>query len=171
MPTVRGMPTGSKKRYAGLVDTGKPELTLVVKGLEAARTDWTPLAREFQRELFRRVFLELPFDEYIRETADALRRGELDDALVYRKRLRRRLEDYQRNVPPHVQAARKLKSPSGNWIRYVITRNGPEPVDAMQSLPDYQHYMDKQLAPAADGILKFLDTSFGHITDAQMQMF
>ena len=60
---------------------------------------------------------------------------------------------------------------SGNWIRYVITRNGPEPVDAMQSLPDYQHYMDKQLAPAADGILKFLDTSFGHITDAQMQMF
>ena len=83
----------------------------MVKGLEAARTDWTPLAREFQRELFRRVFLELPFDEYVRETADALRRGELDDALVYRKRLRRRLEDYQRNVPPHVQAARKLKSP------------------------------------------------------------
>jgi len=170
MPTVRGMPTGSKKRYAGLIDKGAPEPVLVVKGLEAARTDWTPLARDFQRELFRRVFLDLPFDDYVRDTAEALQRGELDEVLVYRKRLRRRLDDYQRNVPPHVQAARKLKSP-GNWIRYVITRNGPEPVDAQESAPDYQHYMEKQLAPAADGILQFLDTSFGAITDAQMQMF
>ncbi|MFT6303157.1 MAG: DNA polymerase-2, partial [Pseudomonadales bacterium] len=47
----------------------------------------------------------------------------------------------------------------------------PEPVDALVSEPDYQHYIEKQLAPAADGILQFLDTSFSAITDAQMQMF
>jgi DNA polymerase-2 len=99
-----------------------------------------------------------------------LQGGELDGSLVYRKRLRRRLDEYQRNVPPHVQAAQKL-APKGNWIRYIITRNGPEPVDALNSAPNYQHYLDKQLAPAADGILKFLGTSFSDITDAQMQMF
>lgn len=170
MPTVRGMLTGSKKRYAGLITGSNGEPQLIVKGLEAARTDWTPLAREFQRELFRRVFLNLPFDSFVRDTAEALQSGELDGSLVYRKRLRRRLDEYKRNVPPHVQAARKLK-PHGNWIRYVITRNGPEPVDALESAPDYQHYLDKQLAPAADGILQFLDTSFSDITDAQMQMF
>ncbi len=170
MPTVRGMSTGSKKRYAGMIEGSNGEPQLIVKGLEAARTDWTPLAREFQRELFRRVFLDLPFESFVRETAEALQSGELDDSLVYRKRLRRRLDEYRRNVPPHVQAARK-HPPHGNWIRYVVTRNGPEPVDALESAPDYQHYLEKQLAPVADSILQFLDTSFSDITDAQMQMF
>jgi DNA polymerase II len=170
MPTVRGMQTGSKKRYAGMITDPNGEPQLVVKGLEAVRSDWTPLAREFQRELLRRVFLNLPVDNYVRDTTEALQSGELDDTLVYRKRLRRRLDEYQRNVPPHVQAARKLAR-SGNWVRYVITRNGPEPVDGLESAPDYQHYIDKQLAPVADTILQFLDTSFSDIAGAQMQMF
>ncbi len=42
----------------------------------------------------------------MRETIASLMAGELDDQLVYRKRLRRPLEEYQRNVPPHVRAAR-----------------------------------------------------------------
>jgi len=171
MPTVRGMPTGSKKRYAGLVlDPKNGSEKLVVKGLEAARTDWTPLARDFQRELFNRVFHDQPFEQFVRDIAIALKEGELDEQLIYKKRIRRALDDYQKNVPPHIQAARKLPK-SGRSIRYIITRNGPEPVDALESLPDYQHYIDKQLAPAADGILQFLDTSFSTITDAQMQMF
>jgi len=169
MPTVRGMPTGSKKRYAGLVTDGD-KTRLVVKGLEAARTDWTPLARDFQRELFERVFHNQPVDDYIQHMAIALNRGELDEQLVYTKRLRRRVDDYVKNVPPHVQAARKLKRP-GNHVSYVITLNGPEPVEHLQSLPDYDHYREKQLAPAADGILQFLGTSFADITDAQMRMF
>jgi DNA polymerase-2 len=107
MPTVRGMPTGSKKRYAGLVTKNNKE-ALVVKGLEAARTDWTPLARSFQRELFRRVFLDLPFETFVRETAEAMQAGEMDEQLAYKKRIRRKLSDYIKNVPPHVQAARKL---------------------------------------------------------------
>lgn len=170
MPTVRGTQTGSKKRYAGLISGSNGEPQLVVKGLEAARSDWTPLAREFQRELLRRVFLDLPYEGYVRDTAVALQNGELDDALIYRKRLRRRLDEYQRNVPPHVQAARKLTR-HGSWVRYVITINGPEPVDALKSAPDYKHYLDKQLAPVADSILQFLNTSFSDITSAQMEMF
>lgn len=42
----------------------------------------------------------------MRETIDKLMAGELDAQLVYRKRLRRPLHEYQRNVPPHVRAAR-----------------------------------------------------------------
>ena len=33
---------------------------------------------------------------------------ELDAELVYRKRIRRDLDEYRHNVPPHIQAARKL---------------------------------------------------------------
>jgi len=170
MPTVRGLTTGSKKRYAGIVIDRDGKEELVFKGLEAVRTDWTPLARNFQRELYRRVFSNEPFEDFVRDTADLLQSGQLDAELVYRKRLRRKLSEYQRNVPPHVQAARKQKR-SGNWVSYVITRQGPEPLDNLQSEPDYQHYLEKQLAPAADGILYFLDTSFKTLTDAQMQMF
>jgi len=144
----------------------------VFKGLESVRTDWTPLARRFQRELYRRVFEGEPCEQFVHQTLDDLLSGKLDEELIYRKRLRRRVEDYARNVPPHVQAARKL---GGNvrWIRYMITNTGPEPVLDREPLPrpDYDHYRERQLAPAADGILHFLDTSFAQITDQQIELF
>ncbi len=179
MPTVRGLNTGSKKRYAGMIrdknatkESRQKEnaYQIIFKGLEAVRTDWTPLARNFQRELYRRIFLNEPYEQFVRDTATALTDGRLDSELIYRKRIRRKLSDYQKNVPPHVQAARK-QAKSGHWVSYVITRNGPEPIDNMPSLPNYEHYLEKQLAPAADGILYFLDTSFQTINDSQMRMF
>lgn len=169
MPTIRGTDTGSKKRYAGLVRRGG-EHQLVFKGLESVRTDWTPLAREFQRELYRRVFLEEPYEEYLRETVARLTAGELDDRLVYRKRLRRPLDAYVKNVPPHVQAARKLPR-AGRDVEYWVTVNGPEPLEARTSPLDYDHYIDRQLAPVADGILHFLGKRFDEIARAQMAMF
>jgi len=181
MPTIRGARSGgqsgsslenigSKKRYAGQIinSSGKPEL--VFKGLEAVRTDWTPLARDFQRELYPRVFNDKPVEELIRVTTSQLVAGELDDKLVYRKRLRRKLSDYQRNVPPHVQAARKSASPQ-RWINYVLTVQGPEPSEERVSDFDYQHYVDKQLAPVADGILHFLNKSYHSVVSNQIELF
>ena len=86
---------------------------------------------------------------------------------MYRKRLRRPLDAYTRNVPPHVQAARRQSRP-GSWVSYVVTANGPLPVEALDAKPDYEHYRDRQLAPAADGILRFLGTSFETLTTAQL---
>ena len=140
------------------------------KGLEAVRTDWTPLAREFQRELYARIFTDKPVDELIRTTTTKLLAGELDEKLVYRKRLRRKLSDYQRNVPPHVQAARKSAHPQ-RWINYVLTVQGPEPSEERVSDFDYQHYVDKQLAPVADGILHFLNSSYHSVVSNQIELF
>jgi len=170
MPTVRGSESGSKKRYAGLVQSSTGT-RLVFKGLEAARTDWTPLARSMQRELFERIFNDQPFDELLLSIHQRLFAGELDAELVYRKRLRRQLHEYQRNVPPHVQAARKLPAHQGRWVEYVITMNGPEPVSLQTARPDYEHYYQRQLAPAADGILYFVGTSLEAICGAQQQLF
>lgn len=175
MPTVRGSDQGSKKRYAGVVlRDGEPEL--VFKGLENVRTDWTKLARDFQSELYRRIFFEEPYKEFVKAMVKQVSNGELDSQLVYRKRLRRKLDDYQRNIPPHVQAARKAVSQGekirrGDWVEYVITVNGAEPLSCQQSLIDYQHYVDRQLAPAADGILYFKDDSLAAITDQQIGLF
>jgi len=170
MPTIRGSDTGSKKRYAGLVRMRSGETDLVFKGLESVRTDWTPLARRFQRELYRRVFSGEPYEAFIKQTLEALMSGELDEELVYRKRLRRPVSEYKKNVPPHVQAARQLENP-GRWVSYVITSAGPKPVDNGIPKPDYAHYRDRQLAAAADGILHFLGTSFDTVTGKQLAMF
>ena len=175
MPTIRGTETGSKKRYAGVIRNSQGEYDLVFKGLESVRSDWTPLAQRFQRELYRRIFFNEPYEAYISDLVGRLKRGELDRELVYRKRLRRKLDDYQRNIPPHVQAARKLNKP-GRTINYLITLNGPEPVEHYfngrgTSPIDYQHYIDRQIEPVADGILHFLDDSFKRITADQMALF
>ncbi len=170
MPTIRGSETGSKKRYAGTVRNAKGQFDLVFKGLETVRSDWTPLAQQFQRELYRRVFFDEPWEQYVRDTVDQLKSGVLDDRLVYKKRMRRSLVTYRRNVPPHVQAARKMKNP-GRWISYVITVNGPEPISKQVSPLDYQHYMDRQLEPVADGILYFVGESFGRFAANQMDLF
>ncbi len=176
MPTVRGSDKGSKKRYAGVVARGGEE-EVVFKGLENVRTDWTLMAREFQSELYRRVFYNEPYRDYIAETVAQLESGELDDQLVYRKRLRRKLDEYERNIPPHVRAAklyrsRGIESPRrGAWIEYVITLQGAEPAAAAEGGLDYQHYLERQLAPVADGILHFLGTSFAEITGRQFSLF
>jgi DNA polymerase-2 len=170
MPTIRGSETGSKKRYAGTIRNRQGEIEVRFKGLESVRSDWTPLAREFQQQLYYRIFLGQPYHDYLQSTVAALNAGELDQKLVYRKRIRRRLEEYRRNVPPHIQAARKSHR-RGRWISYLITLNGPEPMDNRQSPIDYRHYIERQLAPAADGILHFLDDSFERITADQMDLF
>ncbi|MDE0953014.1 MAG: DNA polymerase II [Halioglobus sp.] len=176
MPTIRGSDKGSKKRYAGVVAGDKGD-QLVFKGLENVRTDWTRLARDFQEELYRRIFKQEAYADYVKELTTRVLAGEENHQLIYRKRLRRKLEDYQRNVPPHVQAARLfaergLPVPSrGNWVEYVITTSGPEPAAKPLAQLDYQHYVDRQLAPVADGILCFVGSSFRSLTDKQIGLF
>lgn len=176
MPTVRGSDKGSKKRYAGVV-AGKNGDQLIFKGLESVRTDWTRLARDFQEELYRRIFQREPFADFVQGVTAALLAGARDAQLVYRKRLRRKLQDYQRNVPPHVQAARLcaergLPVPSrGSWVEYVITTSGAEPAAKPLAPLDYQHYVDRQLAPVADGILGFVGSSFSALTEKQIGLF
>ncbi len=169
MPTTRGDTKGSKKRYAGIIEKDG-ERVLIFKGMESVRSDWTPLARNFQRELYQRIFNDQAYTDLILETVERLNKGELDQQLSYRKRLRKPLDTYTKNVPPHVQAARKSRH-KDRWIRYFITVNGPEPADNITSAFDYDHYIERQLAPAADSLLNCLDTSFAKITSAQLSMF
>ena len=117
------------KHYVGLTE----ESGVIFTGMEVVRRDWTDLARQVQRELYERFFAGRAVDDYLSHTVEALRNGELDATLVYRKALRKDLEDYTAATPPHVAAARKLKSDPGTLIDYVITRNGPEPATERES--------------------------------------
>ncbi|MCB1755554.1 MAG: DNA polymerase II [Gammaproteobacteria bacterium] len=170
MPTMRGSSAGSKKRYAGLIEKPGGEQKLVFKGLETVRSDWTPLAREFQRALFQRVFAEQPVEQYIRDTVSRMFAGEFDQKLRYRKRIRQSLDAYVKNVPPHIQAARQLDN-CGRWVDYFITTTGPQPEAMLKAPLDYAHYQDKQLRPVADTILQFIGVNFDDIVSGQMEFF
>ncbi|WAH56056.1 DNA polymerase II [Pseudomonas silvicola] len=182
MPTIRGAEEGSKKRYAGLVRRADGREEMVYKGLETVRTDWSPLARAFQQQLYERIFHHRPYQDYVRDLVQRTLAGELDEQLVYRKRLRRPLDDYERNVPPHVRAARladefnarqgrPLQYQRGGWISYIITLAGPQPLEAVDAAIDYDHYISRQLQPVADGILPFVDDDFGTLIGGQMGLF
>jgi DNA polymerase-2 len=170
MPEVRAGTAGSKKRYAGLVlEEGREHLELV--GLEAVRRDWSAVARAFQRALLDLVFHDRPVADFVRGFVTELRAGRHDAALVYRKALRKPLAAYTRTTPPHVKAARKQATPPGRLVAYVVTRAGPEPVDAATAPPDYDHYVEHQLKPIADAVLRFLGgPDFDAIVGARRQL-
>lgn len=173
MPTLRGSDVGTKKRYAGSVRGQGGSVGIVIKGLEAVRTDWTPLAREVQRELVRRICTDAPWEEWLRAVRVDLLAGRLDDKLVYRKRLRRDLDAYAATgagAPAHVRAARQ-QGTSGREVSYVMTVAGPEPVEGRTAPLDYAHYLEKQLAAAVDSLLPLLGTSFDRVAGAQLRLF
>ena len=182
MPTIRGSDVGSKKRYAGLsVDVnGKEEM--IYRGLEMVRSDWTLLARQFQEGLLSRIFHDEPYKSFVTDYVQSTLAGGKDDLLNYRKRLRHRLDDYKVNVPPQVRAARMadaynlrvnrpMQYQNGGWIEYVMTQNGPEPLESRQSRIDYEHYLSKQLKPIADAILHPMGESFLGLTSLQRGLF
>ncbi|WNW10527.1 DNA polymerase II [Pseudomonas sp. DTU_2021_1001937_2_SI_NGA_ILE_001] len=182
MPTIRGAEEGSKKRYAGLVTRADGQQEMVYKGLESVRTDWSPLAREFQQQLYLLIFQRRPYQAFVRDYVQRTLAGEHDQLLVYRKRLRRPLGDYERNVPPHVRAARLADEyndrqgrprqyQNGGWISYVMTTAGPEPLEARQAPIDYDHYVTRQLQPLADAILPFVDDDFTTLVGGQLDLF
>ncbi|AIJ46044.1 DNA polymerase [Comamonas testosteroni TK102] len=182
MPTIRGSDIGSKKRYAGLsIDLDGKE-TMIYRGLEMARSDWTLLARQFQEGLLSRVFQGAPYREFVIEYAQATLAGRKDELLIYRKRLRHRLDAYVSNVPPQVRAARiadeyndRMGRPrqyqNGGWIQYLMTKNGPEPLEIRRSRIDYEHYLAKQIKPIADSILFPLGEDFTTLTSSQRELF
>ncbi|MFP3090345.1 DNA polymerase II [Treponema sp. TIM-1] len=161
IPPLRGLHEageirGRAKGYGGYLLHPDGTGSVEVKGMEAVRSDVTPLARRVQLELLALVFAgggEGEFREKIFETVRLLKAGALDGELVYRKRLSRPPETYTSSTPPQVKAARALgwKARRGT-VEYLWTEQGPEPVSLPHAPPDYEHYLDSQVLPVARSI-------------------
>ena len=142
-------------------------------GMEVVRRDWTELAKDVQRELYTRLFAGEPVDRYLAEVVARVRAGALDAQLVYRKGLRKSLESYTANTPPHVAAARKLSKPAPRIISYIMTTAGPEPLAEVKHEPDREHYIEKQVKPVAEPVLATLGLDFARVIgdDRQLGLF
>ncbi len=168
MPTIRGSTQGSKKRYCGTIQTPLG-LKLMFKGLESARSDWTEIAKEFQSELYMRIFLGQAYEAYIAQILAGIKNGAYDKKLIYKKRLNKSIAEYTTNIPPHVVAASLLDEPKYH-ISYCITLDGPQPIEKLTSKLDYDHYIETQIKPVADAILERIGTSFDQIISGQTSL-
>ena len=164
---ARNSSRGASKRYVGL-RYGKDAPEFV--GMEVVRSDWTPLAKQVQRELYHRLFTDQAVDRYLEEMVRRLRNGEFDEALVYRKGLRKGAEEYTATTPPHVAAARKSTQPKGRTISYVMTTAGAEPVDNIRHPIDREHYVVKQVKPVAEPVLATLRLDFEKVIGDTRQL-
>ena len=176
MPTIRGQETGSKKRYVGRVEkNGHSEL--VFKGMETVRSDWTDIAKLFQKELVETLFSEGALESVAQKYITKILSGENDHLLIYKKRLGKPLEQYVKNIPPHARAARNLPNSAdftlskGTIINYYISKSGPVAVRDEQDIKqvDYEHYIQKQIMP----ILKMFHVNINEstITNKQQNLF
>ena len=138
--------------------------------MEVVRRDWTQLAKQVQRELYRRLFADQAVDAYLAEVVRQVRSGELDEALVYRKNLRKDAGEYTATTPPHVAAARKSTQPAGRLVSYVMTSAGPEPMDNLQHPIDREHYVQKQVKPVAEPVLEALGLEFERVIGDSRQI-
>lgn len=168
--TTRGSDQGAKKRYVGWKNR-----TLDFVGMEYVRSDWTQVAKDFQYELFMRLFEGEPLETFIKEEIKKLERGDYDHKLVYKKKLSKKVEEYTKSVPPHIKAALQLPKEERERLRsisYVMTSQGPKPASLNKDKLDYEHYVEKQLRPVAQTILQSQGLSFDDIhAGNQLSMF
>ncbi len=108
LPHARHSVRGASKRYAGLVygadtpggDTPAADTPGVdthgveFVGMEVVRRDWTQLAKRVQRELYERLFSDRPVEAYLADIVEQVRKGRLDEELVYHKNLRKHTGEY-----------------------------------------------------------------------------
>jgi len=175
LPSVRHGVAGARKRYAGLVRTEDPGSPgkMVFVGMEVVRRDWTELSKIFQRGLFDRLFHGVGRDDvlaYTRDFARDLKEGRHDEHLVYRKALRKGLDEYTTTTPPHVKAARLVEGKVDGLIEYLMTVSGPQPASARSAPIDYLHYVEKQLRPIAEQVFPHLGLSFDEALGEARQM-
>ena len=182
MPTIRGKSTGSKKRYVGKIQVDGHE-QLVFKGMETVRSDWTKLAQQFQHALFSALFdddfQQEHLESIIKTYTKELLAGKLDELLIYKKRLGQHLTDYQKNIPPHVQAAKKYQQQHpdyqpkrGQFIEYIYTTQGCEVFDSNKNHTfDYPIYQKKQLQPLIDMIVENLNITLSESDKLQLNLF
>lgn len=156
--TMRDSSSGAKKRYVGLID-GKLDFV----GMEYVRSDWTELAKNFQYELFENYFMQNPIEGFIKNFVNDIKKGKYDKLLIYTKRLSKDPKEYTKNIPQHVKAA-LLVNHTGPYrlkeVSYIMTLEGPVPVQKEIGHIDYQHYIEKQIRPIADQVLRSLGKDF-----------
>ncbi len=158
---------GAKKKYALVSKEGN----LKIRGFEAVRRNWSPIAKKVQENVLNIVLKENKREKalrYVRKIITELRENKipLKDVVIHTQ-LQKELDSYD-NIGPHVAVAAKMKHKGinvgpGSKIEFVISRSGekirdkaklPDEVTQKDYDPDY--YVNNQVVPAVEKIFEVL---------------
>lgn len=157
---------GAKKKYALLNEAGQ----LKIVGFETVRRNWSPIAKEVQEEVLKRILAGKREEalSYVREMVQKLREGKINlQQLIIKTQITRELSKYTAQGP-HVAVAQKLKTQGvpivpGIVIEYIVAR-GAGLVRERAKLPheiepggyDAEYYVNNQILPAVSSIFAVL---------------
>ncbi|MFB6147742.1 MAG: DNA polymerase domain-containing protein, partial [Candidatus Nanohaloarchaea archaeon] len=162
---------GAKKKYALM----KPDGGMKITGFEQVRRDWSPIAKETQKEVLRKVLDEEVEEaaEVVKDTIERMKSGDVPvEKLRIYTQMKKKPENYE-STAPHVEAAKKAKergeeiSP-GDTVGYVITR-GPGNISSRAELVKYaedydaDYYIDNQIIPVSLRVLKVFGYTEGQL--------
>ncbi len=156
---------GAKKKYALMDEKGGLKIT----GFEQVRRDWSPVAKETQKEVLRKVLQGEIEDaaEYVKKTVGDMKAGDVPvEKLRIYTQLTKKPENYK-STAPHVEAAKKAINRGddispGTTIDYVITKGGgniSSRAELVKYAEDYdpEYYIENQIVPASHRVLKVFD--------------
>ncbi len=157
---------GIKKRYVLLDEDG----SLIIKGFEFVRGDWSDISRETQFKVFNALLKENNKEKAINEvkkTIKLLKENKIPlKELIIRTQLTRDIKDYK-SIGPHVAVAKRLKEKgfpveAGTIISYVVVNGDGLIRDKAKTIeeikegnlkPDADYYITHQVIPAIDKVL------------------
>ena len=155
-----------KPRYAAMGVEAKEPLSS--EELDTVIANWTPMARSFQDQMYRRYLTGETIEPWITDFVKQLKAGAFDGDLSFTKRIKKPLSEYGKQAPAHVKAARLLKTQSPiRRISYVYAKDGPTPVELKPSQLDYDHYIQRQIEPIANVLLQLLGKSFAKLSQPE----
>lgn len=163
---------GAKKKYALIDEHG----SMVIKGFEYVRRDWSEIAKRTQMDVLNAVLRDKSKEKAFDITRNIIKNLQsqkvpLEDVTIYTQ-LTRKLESYE-SIGPHVAAALKAqkkgqKFEAGHIVKYIITKGEGSISDrsylssdvAKEKLEyDPEYYINNQVIPAVEKIFEVLGYS------------
>ena len=171
---------GATKKYA-LIDSEK---NLKIKGFEAIRRNIPKIVKEVQKKILKDVLLDMDKEEilsYVKKVISDISKNEVPkEKMIIQTQLQKALESYEYNTP-YVVVAKIMKEKGykigpGSIIKYIVTKGSEKisqrvklPEDIKQDEYDPEYYINKQLIPSLESILKILDISKEDILEEKDQ--
>lgn len=174
--SIKGGKTGAKKKYAMINDDGE----IIVKGFEVVRRDWADIAKNTQMKVFEAILKDNDKNLALQIVHGTIK--DLRDQKVYIEdvailtQLKKDIKSYE-SVGPHVAAAMRGKARGyyakpGAIIKYIVCKGPGSISDRSQIIEivkkdglkyDPEYYINNQVLPAVERILKILGFSENEI--------
>ncbi|MBW2993597.1 DNA-directed DNA polymerase [Candidatus Woesearchaeota archaeon] len=171
---------GAKKKYALLKQDGFLKIT----GFETVRRNWSPIAKEVQKNVLNIILKENDVKKaisYVRNVVKLLRDKEIENKdVIINVQLQKDIASYAA-ISPHVAVARKLKAQGrnvgkGSIISFIVTsgsgiiRDRAKIVEEIEEGGyDADYYVNHQIIPSVERIFNVLGHNKEELTEEQSQ--